>query len=58
MKNILLKNCKFKIEELENVQFISLLSKQKAVKIVNNEIPIKPYNLSKLINNTYEAFEY
>ena len=41
-------------EEPENIQFIPLLSKKTTVM----DIEIKPYNLSKLITNTYKAFEY
>ena len=41
-------------EKPENIQFIPLLSKQTTVM----NIQIKPYNLSKLIINTYKAFEY
>ena len=45
-------------EKPENVQYIPLLSKQTTVTIGQMTIPIKPYNLSKLIEKTYNAYEY
>ena len=45
-------------EKPENVQYIPLLSKQITVTIGQMTIPVKPYNLSKLIEKTYNAYEY
>ena len=45
-------------DDPENVQFIGVLSKQTTVKLGNFTSLIKPYNLSKLIEKTFYAYEY
>ena len=45
-------------EKPENIQFIPLLAKKTEVNIGQREISIKPYNISKLIKNTYNGYKY
>ena len=45
-------------EKPENIQFIPLLAKQTTITVVNKTIPIPPYNLTKLIENTFNSYEY
>ena len=45
-------------EKPENIQFIPLLAKQTSITVGNNTISIPPYNLSRLIESTFNSFEY
>jgi len=63
MKNFINEKLKYENNEEigenpENVQYIPLLAKQTNITLGKQTIPIKPYNLSKLIENTFNAYEY
>ena len=45
-------------EKPENIQFIPILAKQTTITVCNNIIPIPPYNLTRLIKSTFNAYEY
>ena len=45
-------------ENPENIQFIPILAKTKTIDILIQNFEIKPYNISKLIEKTFNCFEY
>ena len=45
-------------EEPKNIQFIPILAKKMYINCGNQQLEIKPYNVSKLIEKTFYCFEY
>ena len=45
-------------ENPENIQFIPILAKTKTIDILIQNFEIKPFNISKLIEKTFNCFEY
>ncbi len=45
-------------EEPKKIQFIPILAKKTDIEVGNQQFELKPYNVSKLIEKTFNCFEY